>query len=91
MVNSSNEPSGISLGNESYWTIGKNMSSDRNELAAVELDGKIYAMGGEDITAGGEQKDTVEVYDIERNEWVVEDCGTHAATTRPRSRCYLRR
>ena len=71
MANSSKEPSGISLGNESYWTIGKNMSSDRNELAAVELDGKIYAMGGEDIAAGGAQKDTVEVYDIEKNEWIV--------------------
>ena len=73
MVNSSKESSGISLGNESYWTIGKNMSSDRNELAVVELDGKIYAMGGEDIAAGGGQKDTVEVYDIERNEWIVGD------------------
>jgi N-acetylneuraminic acid mutarotase len=64
-------PSETSHGNESYWTIGKNLSSARNELAAVELNGKIYAMGGEDIAAGGGQKDTVEVYDIKRNEWNV--------------------
>lgn len=57
--------------NDSFWTIGKNMSSARNELAAVEMNGKIYAMGGEDIAAGGGQKDSIDVYDTERNEWIV--------------------
>jgi N-acetylneuraminic acid mutarotase len=56
---------------QSYWTIGKNMSTARNELTAVELNGKIYAMGGEDIAAGGSQKDTVEVYDIAKDKWIV--------------------
>src|SRR6266540_7535502 len=55
---------------QSYWTIGKNMSTARNELTAVELNGKIYAMGGEDIAAGGSQKDTVEVYDIGNDKWI---------------------
>ena len=67
---SSRESSEISHGNGSYWTIGKNMSTIRNELAAVQLNGKIYAMGGEDFAAGGGRKDTVEVYDIKRNEWI---------------------
>ena len=53
----SNYSSGISQGNASYWTIGKNMSTARNELATVVLNDKIYAMGGEDIAAGGGQKD----------------------------------
>jgi N-acetylneuraminic acid mutarotase len=70
-VYSIKDPSEISNDNASYWTIGKNMSTARNELTAVELDGKIYAMGGEDIAAGGGQKDTVEVYDIGKNEWIV--------------------
>ena len=54
----------------SYWTTGKNMSTARNELTAVELNGKIYAMGGEDIAAGGGQKNTVEVYDIAEDKWI---------------------
>ena len=61
----------ISRGNGSYWTIGKNMLSVRNELATVVLNDKIYAMGGEDIGSGGGQKDTVDVYDIEKNEWIT--------------------
>jgi N-acetylneuraminic acid mutarotase len=71
VYSTTNVPSKISHVNESYWTIGKNMSTARNELAAVELNGKIYVMGGEDIAAGGDEKDTVEVYDIKRNEWIV--------------------
>src|SRR6266540_2730094 len=57
---------------ESYWTIGKNMSTARNELTAVILDGKIYAIGGEDIgaAAGGDRKDSVEVYDIAKDKWL---------------------
>lgn len=55
---------------ESYWTIGKNMSTVRNELTAVALNGKIYAIGGEDFAAGrGGQIDTVEVYDIAKDNW----------------------
>ena len=66
---SGKETSQISHGNGSYWTIGENMSTIRNELAVVQLNGKIYAMGGEDFAAGGGRKDTVEVYEINRNEW----------------------
>ena len=54
---------------KSYWTPAKNMSTPRNELTAVTLDGKIYAMGGEDIASGGSQKDSVEVYDIAQDKW----------------------
>ena len=38
---------------ESYWSIGKSMSEDRNELTAVVYDDWIFAMGGEDIATGG--------------------------------------
>ena len=65
-----NNSTKISQLNESYWSIGKNMSTARNELTAVELNGKIYAMGGEDIAAGGAQKNTVEVYDIAKDKWI---------------------
>ena len=41
----------------------------RNELSAVVLDDKIYVIGGEDFAAGGGQKDTVEVYDIAKDNW----------------------
>jgi len=60
-----NDPSGVS-----YWEIGENMPTARNELAAVLLDKKIYVIGGEDIAAGGSQKDTLEVYDIVKEEWI---------------------
>ena len=56
--------------NSSYWNIGENMSERRNELTAVVLDGKIYAIGGEDKASGGGQKNTAEVYDIAKGEWV---------------------
>lgn len=56
--------------NSSYWEIGPNMSNARNELAAVLLDNKIYVIGGEDIAAGGNQKDTLEVYDIVNGKWL---------------------
>lgn len=46
------------------------MSTARNELTAVVLNERIYAMGGEDFAAGGGQKDTVDVYDIAKNIWV---------------------
>ena len=55
-IHSTNNSSEISLASESYWTIGKNMSSARNELAAVELNGYIYALGGEDIGSWGQPK-----------------------------------
>jgi len=70
MAYSTKESPEISQLNESYWTIGKNMSTDRNELTAVILNDRIYAMGGEDIAAGGDQKDTVEVYDIAKDKWM---------------------
>ena len=55
--------------NESYWSTGQKMSTARNELTAVLLNNKIYAMGGEDKAAGGGQKDTVEVYDPIKEKW----------------------
>jgi N-acetylneuraminic acid mutarotase len=57
--------------NRSYWSIGKSMSEDRNELTAVVYGDLIFAMGGEDIATGGGQKDTVEVYDIANDKWVT--------------------
>jgi len=56
--------------NTPYWSIGENMSERRNELTAVVLDGKIYAIGGEDKASGGSLKNSVEVYDIAKGEWV---------------------
>jgi N-acetylneuraminic acid mutarotase len=56
--------------NAPYWSIGENMSGGRNELTAVVLNGKIYAIGGEDKTTGGSQKNSVEVYDIAKEKWV---------------------
>lgn len=58
---------------ESYWDIGKEMPSARNELAAVLLDDKIYVIGGEDIASGGSQKDTIEVYDLTKERWIKDD------------------
>lgn len=55
----------------SYWSIGQNMPTARNELTAVELNNKIYAMGGEDKATGGGQKDIVEVYDLTEQKWIV--------------------
>jgi len=55
--------------NESYWSIGPKLSTARNELTAVELNNKIYAMGGEDKAAGGGQKKSVEVYDPIQEKW----------------------
>ena len=56
--------------NTHYWSIGENMSERRNEVTAVVLNGKIYAIGGEDKASGGGQKNTVEVYDIAKAKWV---------------------
>lgn len=56
--------------NSSYWETGQKMPSARNELAAALLDNKIYVIGGEDIAAGGSQKDTLEVYDIIDGKWL---------------------
>lgn len=56
--------------NGSYWDIGEKMPTARNELAAVLLDKKIYVIGGEDIAAGGSQKDTLEVYDTVQEKWL---------------------
>lgn len=68
MVSGSVSPPEV-LNNESYWSIGPKLSTARNELTAVELNNKIYAMGGEDIAAGGGQKNTVEVYDPIEEKW----------------------
>jgi N-acetylneuraminic acid mutarotase len=58
---------------DSFWSNGKSMSEERNELTAVVLDDKIFAMGGEDIASGGGQKDTVEIYDIATDQWIKND------------------
>jgi len=59
--------------NESYWISADNMKSQRNELSAAILNGLIYVIGGEDIASGGDQKDTVEVYDIAKEKWIEKD------------------
>jgi len=58
---------------DSYWTTGASMSEDRNEVSAVVLDDWIFAMGGENYVTGEGQIDTVEVYDIARDEWIEND------------------
>ena len=58
--------------NNSYWTISKNMPEARNELSAARISEKIYVIGGEDIAAGGSQKDTIEVYDSTTDLWLDE-------------------
>ena len=75
-VYSVKDPASLTFGNESYWTTGRDMPSARNELTTLQLGGKIYVMGGEDIKSGGGQKDTVEVYDIERNRWNVDSAAS---------------
>jgi N-acetylneuraminic acid mutarotase len=58
---------------ESYWSTGESMSENRNEVTAVVLDDRIFAMGGEDYVYGEGQKDTLEVYDIARDQWIEND------------------
>jgi N-acetylneuraminic acid mutarotase len=56
--------------NRPYWTISKDMPEARNELSAVGVNEKIYVIGGEDIAAGGSQKDTIEIYDSTTERWL---------------------
>lgn len=70
VTNATTVSSKISGVNESYWSIGQNMPTARTTFTAVELSGKIYAIGGEDYAAGGGQKDIVEVYDIANDKWI---------------------
>lgn len=62
-----------SYSGDSYWTSEDNMPDTRNELTAVELDDLIYVMGGEDIASGGDQKSSIEVYDISKEKWIKKD------------------
>jgi N-acetylneuraminic acid mutarotase len=55
---------------KSYWTISKDMPEARNELSAVGVNESIYVIGGEDIAAGGSQKDTIEIYDSTTDQWL---------------------
>jgi N-acetylneuraminic acid mutarotase len=48
------------------------MPEARNELSAVVVNEKIYVIGGEDIAAGGSQKDTIVVYDSIADRWLDE-------------------
>lgn len=56
--------------NKPYWTISKDMPEARNELSAVGINEKIYVIGGEDIAAGGSQKDTIKIYDSTTDQWL---------------------
>lgn len=49
------------------WSIIRDMPSARADFAAVELEGKIYAIGG--MNASGDAVGTVEVFDPETQYW----------------------
>ncbi len=50
------------------WTEGPPMPTPRGALAAAELDGKLYAIGGYD---GNANSGAVEVYDPSTNRWTI--------------------
>lgn len=71
LMHTTSESLTVNQTNGSYWSIGQNMPTARNELTVVELNNKIYAIGGEDKAAGGNQKDIVEVYDLIEQKWII--------------------
>lgn len=52
----------------STWTLGEEMLTNRTEITAAVLDDKIYVIGGADYRAAG-AVDTVEIYDPNTNQW----------------------
>jgi N-acetylneuraminic acid mutarotase len=54
----------------STWTLGEEMLTNRTEITAAILDDKIYVIGGADYRADG-AVDTVEVYDPNTDQWTT--------------------
>lgn len=52
----------------SSWTLGEEMLTNRTEITAAVLDDKIYVIGGADYRADG-AVNTVEIYDPNTNQW----------------------
>jgi N-acetylneuraminic acid mutarotase len=52
----------------STWTLGEEMPTNRTEITASALDDKIYVIGGADYRADG-AVNTVEIYDPNTNQW----------------------
>lgn len=55
--------------NNSRWDLAEEMPTPRTDLTATVLENDIYAIGGANYQEDG-QMDVVEVYDIDRNEWI---------------------
>ena len=52
----------------STWTLGEEMLTNRTEITASVINDKIYVIGGADYRADG-AVDTVEIYDPNTNQW----------------------
>ena len=52
----------------STWTLGEEMLTNRTEITAAVLDDKIYVIGGADYKADG-AVNTVEIYDPNTDQW----------------------
>jgi N-acetylneuraminic acid mutarotase len=52
----------------STWTLGKEMLTNRTEITAAVLNDKVYVIAGADYRADG-AVDTVEIYDPNTDEW----------------------
>jgi N-acetylneuraminic acid mutarotase len=52
---------------QSYWFNGKNMPTPRAEIAATNIDGNIFVIGGFDIS--GKALDVVEIYNVSNDTW----------------------
>jgi N-acetylneuraminic acid mutarotase len=63
----SQQPS--STNSNSSWMIGTSLPTARSEIAGVELDAKIYVIGGFDNS--GSSSDSVEVYDVIDDRWTT--------------------
>jgi len=60
---------GMTIYSSDKWTAKANMPTARGELAVVEVNNKIYAIGGYDIS--GNAMTTNEQYDPATNSWTV--------------------
>lgn len=65
---------------KSYWSTGKDMSTPREEINGVLLDGKIYAIGGSEDR--NKITDKVDFYDTTTDEW-------HSVTPLPSPRDHI--
>jgi hypothetical protein len=58
---------------KSYRTISEDIIEPRNELSAVAVNEKIYALGAEVIATGENKKDIIEVYYSTADRWLNEE------------------